>query len=224
MNLGYSRVSTTDQGKNGHSLDAQQAALKAAGCERIFADTASGRTTDRPQLKHLLDQLRKDDVLVVCKLDRLSRSLLDVLNLMDKLAKQGIGFRSLRENVDTTTASGRAMMHMVMVFAQFERDMLSERTREGLQEARRKGKVSGRPFKLPEHQRRDIVKQVRSGEKSAADAARYFGISQSAVSRLLARATAKEIKADAWPRGTRTDPIMQHPCSRGLRDGLSAES
>jgi len=197
MNLGYSRVSTTDQGKNGHSLDAQQAALKAAGCERIFADTASGRTTDRPELKHLLDQLRKDDVLVVCKLDRLSRSLLDVLNLMDKLAKQGIGFRSLRENVDTTTASGRAMMHMVMVFAQFERDMLSERTGEALQEAQREGKVSGRPFKLPEHQRCDIVRQVRSGEKSAADAARYFGISQSAVSRLLAKATAKEIKADA---------------------------
>jgi DNA invertase Pin-like site-specific DNA recombinase len=187
MNLGYARVSTADQAENGHGLEAQRQALEAAGCERIFADTASGGKAERPELKRLFEQLRAGDVVIVYKLDRLSRSLKDVLELVERIDKAGAGFKSLTENLDTTSAAGRAMMQMVGVFAEFERGVLRERTLAGLREARRKGKVGGRPRKLDDHQQQEIIKQVTSGQKSAADCARLFKVSQSSVSRLLAK-------------------------------------
>ena len=126
MLIGYARVSTNDQ-----ETAAQVAALKAAGCERIFREKASGGRWDRPELHRLLDHLRRGDVLVVWKLDRLSRSLRDVLTIMERLGEGKAGFRSLTEAIDTTTPAGRMMMQMVGAFAEFERAMLRERTKAG---------------------------------------------------------------------------------------------
>jgi DNA invertase Pin-like site-specific DNA recombinase len=185
MLIGYARVSTDDQ-----DTAAQVAALKVAGCERIFREKASGGRWDRPELHKLLDQLRKGDVLVVWKLDRLSRSLRDVLIIMERLAEAKAGFRSLTEAIDTTTAAGRMMMQMVGSFAEFERAMLRERTKIGLEAARREGRIGGRRPKLTPHQQDEIVRMVARGSKTAADAARLFGVHPATVSRLLTRARA----------------------------------
>src|ERR1700683_2981314 len=139
MLIGYARVSTNDQ-----ETATQVAALKAAGCERIYREKASGGRWDRPELHRLLDQLREDDVVVVWKLDRLSRSLRDVLTLMERIQERKAGFRSLTEAIDTTTPAGRMMMQMVGAFAEFERAMLKERTQAGLVAARKEGRIGGR--------------------------------------------------------------------------------
>ena len=180
MLIGYARVSTRDQ-----DTEAQIAALKAAGCELIFQEKASGGRWDRPELHRLLGQLRKGDVVVVWKLDRLSRSLKDVLILMEKIDQAGADFRSLTEVIDTTTPGGRMMMQIVGTFAEFERAMLRERTRNGLDVARKQGRVGGRRPKLKKHQQQEIVQLVNSGQKTAADAARLFNVHPATVSRLL---------------------------------------
>ncbi len=182
MLIGYARVSTNDQ-----ETVTQVAALKAAGCERIFREKASGGRWDRPELQRLLDQLRKSDVLVVWKLDRLSRSLRDVLTIMERLGEAGAEFRSLTEAIDTTTPAGRMMMQMVGAFAEFERAMLKERTKAGLDSAREEGRIGGRRPKLSPQQQTEIRKMVSKGDKTAADAARLFKIHPATVSRLLAR-------------------------------------
>lgn len=182
MLIGYARVSTQDQ-----EVAAQLAALKASGCELIFQDKASGGRWDRPELHRLLGQLRRGDVLVVWKLDRLSRSLKDVLALMEKVAQAGAGFRSLTEAVDTTSPGGRMMMQIVGTFAEFERAMLRERTRHGLEAARQRGRIGGRRPKLKPYQQQEIVQLVNSGQKTAADAARLFNVHPATVSRLLHR-------------------------------------
>src|SRR6202451_2412406 len=131
MLIGYARVSTNEQ-----DTSAQELALKAAGCERVYREKASGGRWERPELLRVLDEVRHGDVLVVWKLDRLSRSLRDVLTIMELLAENKVGFRSLTEAIDTTTPAGRMMMQMVGVFAEFERAMLKERTHAGLEGAR----------------------------------------------------------------------------------------
>jgi DNA invertase Pin-like site-specific DNA recombinase len=183
MLIGYARVSTSEQ-----ETAAQVAALKAAGCERIYREKASGGRWDRPELHRLLDQLRKGDVLVVWKLDRLSRSLRDVLTIMERLADAKAGFRSVTEAIDTTTPAGRMMMQMVGAFAEFERAMLRERTKAGLEAARLDGRIGGRRPKLTAQQRAEIVRMVSRGSKTAADAARLFGVHPATVSRLLSAA------------------------------------
>ena len=182
MLLGYARVSTQDQ-----DAAAQLAALKTFGCELVFEEKASGGRWDRPELHRLLGQLRKGDVLVVWKLDRLSRSLKDVLVLMEKVDQAGAGFRSLTEMIDTTSPGGRMMMQIVGTYAEFERAMLRERTRSGLDAARKQGRVGGRRPKLKTHQQQEIVQLVNSGQKTAADAARLFNVHRATVSRLLHR-------------------------------------
>src|ERR1022692_793933 len=160
MLIGYARVSTNDQ-----ETATQVAALKAAGCERIYREKASGGRWDRPELHRLLDQLREDDVLVVWKLDRLSRSLRDVLTIMERLTEAKAGFRSLTEAIDTTTPAGRMMMQMVGSFAEFERAMLRERTKVGLDSARREGRMGGRRPKLSPQQQAEIRRMVSRGGK-----------------------------------------------------------
>jgi DNA invertase Pin-like site-specific DNA recombinase len=187
MLIGYARVSTNDQ-----ETAAQVAALKAAGCERTYREKGSGGRWDRPELHRLLDQLRKGDVLVVWKLDRLSRSLHDVLMIMDRLGELSAGFRSLTEAIDTTTPAGRMMMQMVAAFAEFERAMLRERTKAGLDTAREEGRIGGRRPKLTKQQQSEIQKMVARGEKSAADAARLFKVHPATVSRLMARASLRK--------------------------------
>ena len=180
MLIGYARVSPS-----GQETAAQVAALKAAGCERIYREKASGGRWDRPELHRLLDQLRKGDVLVVWKLDRLSRSLRDVLTIMERLAEAKAGFRSLTEAIDTTTAAGRMMMQMVGAFAEFERAMLRERTKAGLDAAREEGRIGGRRPKLSAQQQAEIRKMITKGDKTAADAARLFKVHPATISRLL---------------------------------------
>jgi DNA invertase Pin-like site-specific DNA recombinase len=185
MLIGYARVSSNEQ-----DTAAQVAALKAAKCERIYREQASGGRWDRPELHRLLDQLRKGDVLVVWKLDRLSRSLRDVLIIMERLAEARAGFRSLTEAIDTTTPAGRMMMQMVASFAEFERAMLRERTKIGLETARREGRIGGRPPKLNRQQQTESVRMISRGRKTAADAARLFGVHPATISRLISRTQA----------------------------------
>jgi DNA invertase Pin-like site-specific DNA recombinase len=180
MYLGYARVSTQEQ-DNG----AQIAALKAAGCVRIFEEKVSASRWDRPQLHRLLDQLREGDILVVWKLDRLSRSLKDLLTLLEKVQLAGAGFQSLTEAIDTTTPAGRMMMQIIGSFAEFERAILRERTKNGLITARKEGRIGGRHSKLTQRQQQEIIKLVDSGRKTAADAARLFNVHPSTIARLL---------------------------------------
>jgi len=177
MLVGYARVSTDDQ-----ETATQVTALKAAGCERIYREKASGGRWGRPELHRLVDRLRKRDVLMVWKLDRLSRSLRDVLTIMERLSEAGAGFRSLTEAIDTTTPAGRMMMRMVGAFAEFERAMLRERTKAGLDSARREGRIGGRSPKLSTQQQDEIRKVVSKGYKTAADAARLFKVHPATVS------------------------------------------
>lgn len=180
MNFEYARVSTDEQ-----ATTAQLDALHSAGCKRIFEERASGGRWDRPELHRMLDQLRQDDVVVVWKLDRLARSLKDLLSIMDKIDIAGAGFRSMTEAIDTTTPAGRMMMQMVGVFAEFEREMIRERTRAGLERARKKGRHPGRKPKLSDDQRQEIRDLVRSGKRTEAEAARLFGVHRSTISRLM---------------------------------------
>src|SRR2546425_4559213 len=165
MLIGYARVSTNDQ-----ETATQVAALKAAGCERIYREKSSGGRWDRPELHRLLDQLREADVLVVWKLDRLSRSLRDVLTIMERLTEAKAGFRSLTEAIDTTTPVGRMMMQMVGAFAEFERAVLRERTKAGLDVACQDGRIGGRRPKLSPQQQAEIRRIVSKVDKPAADA------------------------------------------------------
>jgi DNA invertase Pin-like site-specific DNA recombinase len=184
--IGYVRVSTDGQERYGYSRAEQEAKLKAAGCTRIYADTASGATTNRKELTRMLDRLHKGDTLVVVKLDRLARSLHDLLLLVERIGKVGAGFKSLTESFDTTTASGRLMMQLIAMFAEFEREMIRERTRTGIEAAKRAGRKLGPRFKLSDDARRQIVHLIQEGKMTRADCARTYGIHRSNISRLLA--------------------------------------
>lgn len=181
MIIGYARVSTTDQ-----DATLQHTALTDAGCERTFTDQASGGRWDRPELHRLLEQLRASDVVVVWKLDRLSRSLKDLLVLLDRIEEAGAGFRSLTEAIDTTTAAGRMMMQMLGAFAEFERQMIRERTRAGLAAAREQGRIGGRPAKLSRQQETAALEMLDDGKRQA-EVARIFQVHPSTISRLVAR-------------------------------------
>jgi DNA invertase Pin-like site-specific DNA recombinase len=160
----------------------------AAGCGRIFQEAGSGGRWDRPELHRLLDQLRPGDVVVVWKLDRLSRSLKDLLLILERIEQAKAGFRSLTEAVDTTGPAGRMMMQMLGAVAEFERAIIRERTRAGLKTARAQGRHGGRRPKLTPAQRVEIVDMVTSGRKSSAEAARIFALHPATISRLLAQA------------------------------------
>ena len=158
MIFGYARVSKGET----QATRMQETALRAAGVERVFTEQASGGRWDRPQLHRLLDQLRRQDVVVVWKLDRLSRSLKDLLHIMERIAQAEAGFRSLTEAIDTTTPAGRMLMQMVGSFAEFERAMIRERTQAGLALARAEGRRGGRRPKLSPQQQAAIVDMVRA--------------------------------------------------------------
>jgi DNA invertase Pin-like site-specific DNA recombinase len=175
------------QGRDEQNNALQAKALRGAGCRRLFEEAASGGRWDRPELHRMLDQLRVGDTVVVWKLDRLSRSLKDVLHIMDRIADAGAGFRSVTENIDTTTPAGRMMMQMVGSFAEFERAMIRERTSAGIAAARAEGRVGGRRKKLDEAKRREIAESVITGRKSGADMARLYNVSQPTVSRIVAQ-------------------------------------
>jgi DNA invertase Pin-like site-specific DNA recombinase len=147
MNIGYARVSTQDQ-----NLDLQNDALKAAGCEKIYTDKMSGAKTDRPGLEKILGFIRKGDTLVVWKLDRLGRSLKHLIQVMQLLDDRGVYFKSVQESLDTSTPGGKLIFHVFGALAEFERDIIRERTLAGLASARARGRVGGRPRKLSKKQ------------------------------------------------------------------------
>jgi DNA invertase Pin-like site-specific DNA recombinase len=177
--LGYARVSTTDQ-----QPQLQVDALTAAGCYRVFTETASGARTNRPTLEQLLDQLRPGDTLVVWKLDRLGRSL---RHLVDTLADRGVGFRSLQEAIDTTTPGGKLVFHVFVALAEFERDLIRERTSAGLAAAWARGRHGVRPSVMTAHKLRVAWEMYRSGQYTVAAIATTLGVSRASIYRSLTR-------------------------------------
>lgn len=177
MIFGYARVSTGDQ-----SLDAQTDALTAAGAGRVLADRISGTARRRPELDRLLDQLREGDVVVVTKYDRLARSLRDLLDIVAEIGAKGAGFRSLAEDIDTTTPAGRLVFHIFASIAEFERARIAERTKEGLEAARRRGRIGGRPPALNPAQK-DEVRRMKDEGRPLPEIARLFRVSVATVRR-----------------------------------------
>lgn len=140
MKIGYARVSTKDQ-----NLALQKDALEKEGCERIFEEKISGKKANRPELQKLLEQLRAGDVVIIWKLDRLGRSLRDLVDLVQQIQEKGAGLKSLHDHIDTTTPQGKLTFHLFAALAEFERDIISERTKAGLASARARGRKGGRP-------------------------------------------------------------------------------
>jgi DNA invertase Pin-like site-specific DNA recombinase len=181
--LGYVRISTGEQ-----HPDLQVDALKAAGCYRVFVDTASGALTARPALDQVLDQLRPGDTLVVWKLDRLGRSLrhlVDTIATIATLADRGVGFRSLQEQVDTTTPGGKLVFHIFAALAEFERDLIRERTSAGLAAARARGRLGGRPTMMTEPKIRLAREMYASRQYTVAAIASALGVSRASIYRHL---------------------------------------
>lgn len=179
MIIGYARVSTEDQ-----NLDGQLDALKAAGAEKIFSDRITGTARSRPELDRLLDQLRKGDVITVTKYDRLARSLRDLLDIVDTIQAHGAGFRSLAEDIDTTTPAGRLVFHVFASIAQFERERISERTKEGLEAARKRGRVGGRPPALSAAQRAEVRRMRDQELRPLPEIAQLFRVSTKTIRRV----------------------------------------
>ena len=178
VNIGYARVSTAEQ-----NLTLQTDALAAAGCERIFVETASGAQRDRPELQRALDFMRPGDTLVVWKLDRLARSMRQLIDTVELLQSKAMGFRSLTEAIDTTTAGGMLVFHIFGALAQFERAIIRERTKAGLDAARARGRKGGRPPKLSEAKLRVAKTLLRDPEISVAEVARHVGVSPATLFR-----------------------------------------
>ena len=192
---GYARVST-----DGQTLDAQVAALTAAGAAPVFRETASGAKTDRRELAKALRALDAGDTLLVTRLDRLARSTRDLLNILDTIAKHGAGFRSLGDAwADTTTPHGRLMLTVLGGLAEFERELIRARTGEGRIRAKARGVHMGRPPKLTAHQKREALKALADGTASQADLARRFNLSQSTISRMAEKAAPLPLPVAARP-------------------------
>ena len=173
MLIGYARVSTDDQ-----NLDLQKDALTQAGCERIAEDRLSGAKADRPGLKSVLDYARTGDVLVVWRLDRLSRSLKDLIEMVTLLEAKGISLKSLHEAIDTSSSSGKLIFHIFGALAEFERNLIRERTRAGLNAARARGRRGGRPMVLSLDKRALSVKLYDEKEHTVAQICQMMGISK----------------------------------------------
>ncbi|WP_340392463.1 recombinase family protein [Paenibacillus sp. FSL E2-0190] len=177
--IGYGRVSTLDQ-----SLNLQTDALTKAGCIKIFDEKVSGKNDDRPELAKALDYLREGDALVVYKLDRLARSTKKLIELSEVLEQRGIELISIRDNIDTTTAVGRAMFKMLAVIAELERDIISERTMAGLEAARARGRLGGRP-KTEQRKLNQAIKLYESKQHSLKEIVELTGVSKPTLYREL---------------------------------------
>ena len=178
MIIGYARVSTNEQ-----NLDAQLDALKAAGAEQIFQEKMTGKSRKRPELENLLDQLRREDAIGVTKYDRLARSLRDLIDIVELVRERGAGFRSLGEDIDTTTPTGRLIFHVFGSIAEFERERIVERTNEGLTAARKRGRVGGRPPALSPEQRAEVVRLRDDEGRSIPELLRLFKVSDKTIRR-----------------------------------------
>ena len=178
--IGYARVSTEDQ-----DAALQVDALKGAGCIKTFIDHASGTKGSRPELDRMLDQLRQDDVVVVWRLDRLGRSLSNLIVLIERLKEQGVGLLSLSESIDTTTANGRLFFSIMGALAEFEADLVRERTMAGLKAARARGRVGGRPTVMSEQEIAKAQSLYNSRDHSVAEIGEMLGVSPATIYRHL---------------------------------------
>jgi DNA invertase Pin-like site-specific DNA recombinase len=163
----------------------QQDALKEAGCEKIFIEQMSGAVTDRPALREALDYARRGDTLIVWKLDRLARSMKQLIETIERLRLHGIGFRSVTEAIDTTTAQGVLVFHMFSALAEFERALIRERTRAGLMAAKRAGRIGGRPPKMTENDLDVARTLLANSDMTVADIADRLGVSPATLYRYL---------------------------------------
>ncbi len=180
MLVGYARVSTQDQNPR-----LQLDALKDAGCEKIFVEKASGAQRDRPELSAAIDYARTGDTLVVWKLDRLARSLKQLIETVEDLEKREIGFRSLTEAIDTTTSGGRLVFHIFASLAEFERSIIRERTRAGLEAARSRGRTGGRPPALTEKDLTAAKAMLKDDTMTVEEIAKQLGVAPSTLYRHL---------------------------------------
>lgn len=180
MNVGYARVSTADQ-----NLDLQLDALKKAECEKIFQDIASGAKKDRPGLAEILEFIRPSDTLVVWKLDRLGRSLPHLVKVVTDLKNRNIFFMSIQEKIDTTSPGGKLIFHVFSALAEFERDIIRERTLAGLAAARARGRKGGRPNKVSREMIESAKELLADGKRSVAEVARMLHISKTTLYRYL---------------------------------------
>jgi DNA invertase Pin-like site-specific DNA recombinase len=176
--VGYARISSASQ-----NLDGQTDALNAAGCEKIFADTASGKLTERPELTLCLGYLRAGDTLVVWRLDRLGRSLRHLVETVNALADRGVAFASLHEGIDTTTSTGRLVFHIFAALA--ERELIAERAAVGRAAARARGRLGGRPAKLSPEQTRLARARYKAQDVTVAEIARALGVGRGTIYRAL---------------------------------------
>ena len=180
MKYGYARVST-----DGQSLDTQVKQLRAAGAEKTYRETASGARTDRAQLRRVIDELDKGDVLIVTRLDRLARSTRDLLNTLATITAKGAGFRSINDTwADTTTAHGRLMLTVLGGLAEFERELIRARTGEGRERAKANGVKMGRKPKLTDHQKREAIRRRDHGDETLAEIGRSYNVSGWTIARL----------------------------------------
>ena len=180
MKIGYARVSTEDQ-----NLDLQNDALKDANCDHIYEEKMSGKIKNRPALDEALNFMRKGDTLVVWKLDRLGRSLKHLIEIINNLMDNGMYFMSLQEKIDTTSTSGKLIFHIFAALAEFEREIISERTKAGLKAARARGRFGGRPKKLNEEQAQMVRKMWKDHTIPIEEICRTFDISRTAMYRYL---------------------------------------
>ena len=174
--IGYARVSTDDQ-----HLDLQRDALMQAGCGVIYEEAASGKSAARPELEQCRKALRAGDTLVVWRLDRLGRSLPDLVHVVNDLEQRGVGFESLTEKIETSSEAGKLIFHVFAALAEFERGLIRERTHAGLAAARARGRVGGRKPKLEEKQVREIKALLRDPDIQVSEVARRYGISRTTL-------------------------------------------
>ncbi|EIJ0935057.1 recombinase family protein [Vibrio cholerae] len=174
--LGYARVSTDDQ-----HLDLQRDALMRAGCDVLYEEAVSGKNVARPELEQCRKALRAGDTLVVWRLDRLGRSLPDLVQIVTDLEHRGVGFESLTEKIETSSAAGKLVFHVFAALAEFERGLIRERTHAGLAAARARGRAGGRKPKLDAKQVRQIKALLRDPNTSVAEVARDYGVSRTTI-------------------------------------------
>ena len=183
MLIGYARVSTDDQ-----NFDVQQDALKGAGCERVFEDRASGAKTERAGLGALMNILRSGDTIVIWRLDRLGRSLKDLIQLVERLESVGVGLRSLQESIDTSSIGGKLVFHLFGALAEFERNLIRERTQAGLSSARARGRMGGRPKRLNSAKEALALRLYRERKHTVDEICQMMGVSKSTLYNYIGQA------------------------------------
>ncbi len=182
MKIGYARISTTDQ-----KMHLQIDALEKAGCENVFRESASGSKTERAELESAFEKTTSGDTLVVWKLDRLGRSLRDVIDFVERLSQKGVGFQSLTDGIDTSSPTGKFFFHIIGAFSELERDLIRERTRAGLIAAKKRGRVGGQPRAIDPKTFKSALSLYKSNDLSIREICTSLNINSRTLARYLAK-------------------------------------